>query len=599
MKTKGIGFRLIAVMLCIIILGIIITAGIATTISGNVIIRESLNKVNKSTLYEAERLDSWLSHQLANTNTMAAIFARMDDLAAILTENQANASESLEDQVLATVRPLLKSVLDDNAAYFEIYFGFLDGTAVCGSGYQFNYAGGWRAPERGWYRLAMTDTSRSHITAPYVDDQTGELCITAVRAVINNGRLMGVIGSDIFVTDLLNITLNATLDGSGYSMLLATNGDILIHPDATFAPNSKGEFNNFETFRNGAYANLWRQISISDGGYTYRDSNRIQQHYASRTLAATGWKMVSVIPESVITQPIINVLIIVVPISILILLLATFIVYFEIRSLVSRPLTNATEMLRQASESISASAGQLASASSSLADASSQQAASIEETSAAMNETSAMIRQTVENTFQAKELTDDASKTMIEASLRDIELMQSMNKLSASSDEISKIVSTISDIAFQTNILSLNASVEATRAGEAGRSFMVVAEEVRSLAQKSAQSASDTDVMVRNNKTLTGKSVENSDIVNRMMTEVGEKVQKTAELLNDIAVASEEQSKGIEQINIAMVEMEKATQSSAAISEESAAEAAELQNQAHHLQQVYENIHKLIYGVKQ
>ena len=348
MKTKGIGFKLVAVMLCIIALGIIITAGIATLISGNVIIQESLNKVTKTTLYEAERLDNWLADQLANTNTMAGFLSSMDDLADTLTANQTGASESLEEQVLDTVRPLIKTVLNDNAAYFEIYFGFLDGTAVCASGYQFNYAGGWRAPERGWYKLAMTDTSRAHITAPYVDDQTGELCVTAVRAVINNGRLMGVIGSDIFVTDLLRITLNATLDGTGYSMLLDTTGDILIHPDAAFAPNSKGDFNNLGTFRNGAYSDLWKQISSSDGAYTYKDSNNIQQHYTSCKLDATGWKMISVIPESVVTQPIRTVLLIVIPITVVLLVLAALLIYMFATKLIRTPLVVLSAFMKKA-----------------------------------------------------------------------------------------------------------------------------------------------------------------------------------------------------------------------------------------------------------
>ena len=348
MNTKSLGFKLVAVMLSIIALGIIITAGIAAFISGNVIIQESLNKVTKSTLYEAERLDGWLSDQLANASTMAGFLSSMDDLADTLTANQTGASKSLEDQVVDTVRPLLKTVLDDNEAYFEIYFGFLDGTAVCGSGYQFNYAGGWRAPERGWYKLAMTDTSVAHITAPYVDDQTGELCITAVRAVINNGRLLGVIGSDIFVTDLLNITLNATVDGTGYSMLLDSNGDILIHPDAAFAPNSQGEFNNLGTFRNGAYSDLWKQISSSDGAYTYKDSNNIQQHYTSCELDATGWKMVSVVPESVVTKPIRTVIFVVIPVTVAILALAALLIYMVATKMISKPLIVLSGFMKKA-----------------------------------------------------------------------------------------------------------------------------------------------------------------------------------------------------------------------------------------------------------
>jgi len=255
-------------------------------------------------------------------------------------------------------------------------------------------------------------------------------------------------------------------------------------------------------------------------------------------------------------------------------------------------------MLHQVSESIDSAAIHLTAASTSLAEASSEQAASIEETSATMNETAAMVQQTVNNTFQAKELTDDAGKTMMEVLNREDELVKSMNDLNVSSIEISKVVSTISDIAFQTNILSLNASVEATRAGESGRSFMVVAEEVRSLAQRSSQSASDTDVMVRNNQSLTGQSMNNMNLVTRMLGEVGKKAQNTAILLNDISVASEEQLRGIQQVNIALSDMEKATQASAAISEQSATAATNLQDQTDHLRQVYEDIYRLVNGGK-
>ncbi|MCL2496996.1 MAG: methyl-accepting chemotaxis protein [Symbiobacteriaceae bacterium] len=272
---------------------------------------------------------------------------------------------------------------------------------------------------------------------------------------------------------------------------------------------------------------------------------------------------------------------------------------FYISDLISKPLINATEKLREVNDNIGSAANELSDASNSLAEASSEQAASIEETSATMNQTASMILQTVENTFLAKELANEAGITMLEALGHAEELIKSMSELSASSSEIGKIVSTISSISFQTNILALNASVEATRAGEAGRSFMVVAEEVRSLAQQSAQMANDTDAIIKNNNALTLKSVDDSNSVSQIMDAVGEKARKTAELLSEISIASEEQSRGIQQINLAMSEMEKATQSSAAISEESAAAAIELQSQTFSLQQIYEDICILVYGKKQ
>jgi len=213
-----------------------------------------------------------------------------------------------------------------------------------------------------------------------------------------------------------------------------------------------------------------------------------------------------------------------------------------------------------------------------------------------MNETASMVRQTVENTFLAKELANEAGKTMLAALEHAEGLIKSMDNLSKSSSEIDKIVATISSISSQTNILALNALVEATRAGGIGRSFMVVAEEVRALAQQSSQSANDTGVIAKNNHVLTVKSVDDSKAVSKIMGEVGEKARKTTELLNEISTASEEQSRGIQQINTALSEMEKTTQSNAAISEESSASATELQSQTVNLQQVYEDIRTLVYG---
>jgi len=348
MKTRGIGFKLTAILLCVILLGIIITAGVATIISSNVIIKESLNGVTKSTLYEAEKLDSWLSDQTANMNTAAAFLSSMNDLAVTLTADQTGAIGTLEDQTVGTLRPLLKSMLDDNSAYFEIYMGLLDGTAVTASGYQFGYAGGWSAPERGWYQLALTDTSQAHITSPYVDAQTGDLCITAVHAVINNGRLTGVLGSDIFVTVLQDITLNANLNGAGYSMLLDTNGDILIHPDPAYAPNEKGDYNNLDTVSNGIYSDLWRKISSADGTYKYKDAEGALQYYTSTTINTTGWKLVSVIPASVVTQPIWTVLYAVLPITAVILILAAALIYIFIANMISKPLITLSAFMRKA-----------------------------------------------------------------------------------------------------------------------------------------------------------------------------------------------------------------------------------------------------------
>ena len=334
---KSIGFRLTAFMLSIILIGILIILSIAVIFSGNVITSESLEKVHKSTQYEAERLDNWLSTQTASMGALVDVLSSMDNLAYVLTTNQINTTTSLEDQVTDILRPMFKSVLDNNDAFFETYMGLLDGSAVTGSGYQFDYSW-WSAPERGWYKLALTDTSRAHVTSPYTDAQTGELCISVAQAVFHEGKLIGVMGADVFVTELQNITLKATLDSTGYSMLIDGNGDILIHPDEEYAPNEAGEFNNLAEVKSGVYSDMWTKVSSSNGVYKYPDANGLNQHYTASVLPSTGWYLVSAVPASTVAQPIKYVVLIVLPISIAILLIAAYIISQTVRNTVSKPL---------------------------------------------------------------------------------------------------------------------------------------------------------------------------------------------------------------------------------------------------------------------
>ena len=343
---RGIGFRLTALMLSTILFGILITVSIAVVFSGNVITHESLQRVHKSTQYEAERLDSWLSDQTTVISTLASVLASMDRLADVLTSDRTDAAASLEDEVANTLRPIFKSVLDNNDAFFETYMGFSDGSAVAGSGYQFDYSW-WSAPERGWYKLALTDPSRAHVTSPYVDAQTGELCITVAQAVLYNGEIMGVMSADLFVTELQNTTLKATLDGTGFSMLVDGNGDILVHPDAAYAPNQAGEFSNLGTIGQGVYADMWKTVSSADGVHKYADANGDAHHYTASALA-TGWYLVAAVPANIVAQPIVDVILIVLPISLIMLLAAAYMIYRTIRSTVSGPLAPVASFFNRA-----------------------------------------------------------------------------------------------------------------------------------------------------------------------------------------------------------------------------------------------------------
>lgn len=263
---------------------------------------------------------------------------------------------------------------------------------------------------------------------------------------------------------------------------------------------------------------------------------------------------------------------------------------------ISKSLQTAAASLKEAVGNIDGASRQLSDAANSLAESGSEQAASIEETSATMNETASMAQQNTENTRKAAKLAADTMNATAQSVSDMNKLIEFMNKLSLSSGEISKIVGDINTIASQTNILALNASVEAVRAGDAGRSFAVVAEEVRSLSLQSTDSANNTAVIINENINLSSQSVRNCLEVGETLKNVFADIEKVNVLITEISSASEEQTHGMQQINIALSQMEKATQSNAAISQESAAAAGELKSQANDLSRIYDEIDALVYG---
>ena len=205
-----------------------------------------------------------------------------------------------------------------------------------------------------------------------------------------------------------------------------------------------------------------------------------------------------------------------------------------------------------------------------------------------------MTKRNAENAQTTKGLADRARKAA-DSGANDMQKMSvAMQEIKSSSDDISKIIKTIDEIAFQTNILALNAAVEAARAGEAGMGFAVVADEVRNLAQRSAQAAKETAAKIETAIAKTSQGVQMSDKVSLSLTEIVTNVRKVDELIGEIATASHEQNDGVTQVNTAVAQMDKVTQSNASSAEESASAAQELNAQTHVLRNVVGDLLKLV-----
>ncbi len=260
----------------------------------------------------------------------------------------------------------------------------------------------------------------------------------------------------------------------------------------------------------------------------------------------------------------------------------------------NRSLRGLASTLDEGSEQTHSAAGQVASASQALAEGATEQAASLEETSASLEEMSSMTKRNADNAGHAKQLANQ-TRSAAEAGSADMhEMSQAMDAIKSSSDNIAKIIKTIDEIAFQTNILALNAAVEAARAGEAGLGFAVVADEVRNLAQRSAAAARETADKIEDSIRKSQHGVQISGKVGRGLQEIVEKARQVDELVAGIATACREQNQGIEQINAAMSQMDKVTQTTAASAEESASAAEELSAQARTLKDAVGDLLKLV-----
>jgi len=247
---------------------------------------------------------------------------------------------------------------------------------------------------------------------------------------------------------------------------------------------------------------------------------------------------------------------------------------------ITNPINRIVEGLNEGADQVASASGQVSSASQSLAEGSSEQAASIEETSSSLEEMSSMTKQNADNAHQADNLMKEANQVVGKANDSMTDLTGSMEEISKASEETSKIIKTIDEIAFQTNLLALNAAVEAARAGEAGAGFAVVADEVRNLAMRAADAAKNTAELIEGTVKKVNEGGELVSTTNEAFTEVADSSAKVGELVGEIAAASNEQAEGIEQVNKAVVEMDKVVQQNAANAEESASASEEMNAQA-------------------
>ncbi|MGM0832297.1 MAG: methyl-accepting chemotaxis protein [Pseudomonadota bacterium] len=486
------------------------------------------------------------------------------------------------------------------------------------------FSDGWQPPsdydprQRPWYEAAAK-AQDTIITAPYVDAQTGGLVVTFARPFYRNGQLAAVIGADITIEDVIEIVASIAPTPSSFGFLTTEDGTLVAHPDAQLTLEPSSVLSSDLT--NDSLAQIIQ--AEEPQALELQDSAKLLM--GSTVGGSSGWQLVVALDEyeataglrAIATTSIITLLVVAAITAVVFSLLLSLLLrrLLGVRNAMDNIASGEGDLtqrlpeegndevtqiasafnsfvgkmeavlidVRTSSEAVHHAANEIAMGGQDLSRRTDNAASSLQQTSASVEQITSTVQHTAASAQEANQLSNEASNVAKEGGQVVANVVTTMEDITHASDKIGDIVTLMNSISFQTNLLALNASVEAARAGEHGRGFAVVADEVRKLAGRSSEAANDIQKLIEDSQTKVNKGTSLVRNAGATMQDIVAHITRVTEVLAEINAATSEQSDGINQVNIAVAELDRMTQENAAMVEESTTAAEQLKEQAEHL----------------
>ncbi|UQZ89085.1 hypothetical protein C4J81_07690 [Deltaproteobacteria bacterium Smac51] len=452
--------------------------------------------------------------------------------------------------------------------------------------------------EGGEYYEEPRDSGRVMVSSPYLDTAGGKEVYVASAAVPirQNNAVIGVAGADLNLKLVCDNLGQLKILDTGYAVLMDHTGTIVHHPDERLRTASIYEYVTDEVAAaiREVYRDKRPKTLEAKSKTTGLDTIFVISPFSISDLE-TSWLTMLAAPKAEVMAPVYSGLFLIGGIGVVLILVVIILLYFMV-SKVTRVLNHIVEELEDASSQVNLAAGQISNSSQLLASGATEQAASLEETSAALEEMSSSTKHNADNAARTNDTMDQNLKLFNEGAGHMESMTSAMSGIDDSAGKIDRIIKTIEEIAFQTNLLALNAAVEAARAGETGAGFAIVAEEVRNLAQRSAEAAHGTTDLIKSTISNVRAGVKVTEDLSASFSKIQESSEVITMLIKEIDKSSGEQAKGVEQISLAISQLDQTTQQNAANAEESASAVSQLSLQTAHLNTMVEELVELISG---